>query len=649
MRKYLFFLLASFVLVPSLLFSQQVVNYKQLGVNLIRKGDYVEALEKLNFAIQLEPGSNDLYFLRGFAKFNLDDYLGAERDYTRSIELSPTLADAYHYRAIVRSQMTDYKGAFEDFSRALEINPSNPEVYINRARTNLSLKKYYSCIVDCRKAIELKEETEIVYLIMGTAELGIDRYPNAITDLDQAIKINPSNPYSFAQRGLVLMQLNKTDSAIIDLSQAVKLDSNNSYALFNRALAYAKKPDQNAALKDLDRVIRISPYNSYAYFNKAIVLINMNDKKGAIRNFDYVTRLNPKNLVSYYYRARIKAELKDYKGALEDLDKSIELCPDYGDAFYDRYQVRTKLNDHRGAHEDYNKAMELSKKNPLTPDSVKTEKDSYLKSLVKLSGDFEEMNTLNSKFQNQPIDIELLPMFAVDIEKANLERSWLYDAYRKDHYFSNLIALTNRPELVNDSIAAREIPEQSHLIDSIPNPESYYKRGVSYAFQKKYDLAFRDFTSSINLDSNAVLVYFSRAYTRYLLIQLILLQKEDPVQITIDGKSPVSQNPGKTERLEHTYESVLHDLDKAIALDTTFSFAHYNRGFVNCKMGNYNEAVRDFTNAIQDKPDFAEAYFCRGLIYILLEDPSKGCLDLSRAGELGILDSYKVMKRYCNN
>jgi tetratricopeptide (TPR) repeat protein len=645
-----FLLLTLLLAVPAILRSQQVINYKQLGVNYIRKGDFVKALETLNFAIQLEPGSNELFFLRGFAKFNLDDYLGAEHDYTRSIELSPTIADVFHYRAIVRSQMEDYKGAFEDYSKAIELNPSSPDVYVNRARTNLILKKYYSAIVDCRKAIELKDEQDMVYMIMGSAEMGIERYENAIADLNHAIGINPENPYGYAQRGLVFIQEKKVDSAITDFSRAIKLDSNNIYALFNRALAFSENHNLKAALEDLDKVIRLSPYNAYAYFNKAIVLINLDNKKEAIRNFDYVTRLNPKNLVTYYYRARLKMDLKDYKGALLDLDKAIELFPDYGDAYYDRFEIRTKLNDRKGAQEDYLKAMELSKKNPLTPDSTKSEKETYLKSLVRLSGDFEEMNTLNSKFQNQPVDIELIPMFTIDLVRSSLERSWLYDAYKKEYYFSNILALTPRNVAPDDSLISEEIRIQTQRIDSASGqPSAYYHRALSYNAGKKFDLAMKDYSSALKLDSNAIQVYFARAYTRYAIILQIQQQKEDPVQITIEGKPSERKEPVRTDELEHTYKAVISDLDKALALDPSFSFAHYNRGFINCKMGNYREAIRDFTNAIQDKSGFAEAYYNRGLIYILMEETKNGCEDLSHAGELGILDAYKVMKRYCNN
>mgnify|MGYP002512691932 CR=1 FL=1 len=32
---------------------------------------------------------------------------------------------------------------------------------------------------------------------------------------------------------------------------------------------------------------------------------------------------------------------------------------------------------------------------------------------------------------------------------------------------------------------------------------------------------------------------------------------------------------------------------------------------------------------------------------IYLKDKEKGCIDLSRAGELGVADAYGVIKKYC--
>jgi tetratricopeptide (TPR) repeat protein len=267
---------------------------------------------------------------------------------------------------------------------------------------------------------------------------------------------------------------------------------------------------------------------------------------------------------------------------------------------------------------------------------------------VKLSGDFEEMNTRTGKFQNQSIDIELKPMFSIFLWKAEYEKVLLYDAYNKNHYHFNIITLTNHPELFIDSICRKEIEIQSRLIDSASNiPLTWFRRAASYASLKNYNNAFSDYDSALSLDSSFILVYFSRANSRYDLIQFIqsLDNKED--QISIGINTPKGNKQISSKDLENTYEMVNQDFTRAIEIDSQFYFAYYNRGVVNCKIGNYKQAIDDFSEAIQCRDNFAEAIYNRGLIYILLNENQKGCEDLSRAGELGILDAYKVMKRYC--
>ena len=41
------------------------------------------------------------------------------------------------------------------------------------------------------------------------------------------------------------------------------------------------------------------------------------------------------------------------------------------------------------------------------------------------------------------------------------------------------------------------------------------------------------------------------------------------------------------------------------------------------------------------------AYYNRALVLIFIKDREKGCIDLSRAGELGIKDAYSVINKYC--
>ena len=62
-------------------------------------------------------------------------------------------------------------------------------------------------------------------------------------------------------------------------------------------------------------------------------------------------------------------------------------------------------------------------------------------------------------------------------------------------------------------------------------------------------------------------------------------------------------------------------------------------------MEDYDGATEAYGKAIALKPDFGEAYYNRG--YIALRDGrrSAGIADLSKAGELGIVPAYNLIKR----
>jgi tetratricopeptide (TPR) repeat protein len=73
----------------------------------------------------------------------------------------------------------------------------------------------------------------------------------------------------------------------------------------------------------------------------------------------------------------------------------------------------------------------------------------------------------------------------------------------------------------------------------------------------------------------------------------------------------------------------------------------FNLGNLYCLSSKFVESVQSYTNAITVYPYMGDAYFNRGLVLIYLKDKEKGCIDLSRAGELGVADAYSVISKYC--
>ena len=55
--------------------------------------------------------------------------------------------------------------------------------------------------------------------------------------------------------------------------------------------------------------------------------------------------------------------------------------------------------------------------------------------------------------------------------------------------------------------------------------------------------------------------------------------------------------------------------------------------------------MQAYSEAIKIDPEFGEAYFNRGLAYLNSGNKNQAFSDLSKAGELGVIPSYNILKR----
>ncbi len=59
-------------------------------------------------------------------------------------------------------------------------------------------------------------------------------------------------------------------------------------------------------------------------------------------------------------------------------------------------------------------------------------------------------------------------------------------------------------------------------------------------------------------------------------------------------------------------------------------------------------ALGDYNKAIKIDPHFAEAYFNRGILEIRMGDKNNACRDLYKAGELGFEEAFEAIEDYCH-
>ena len=76
---------------------------------------------------------------------------------------------------------------------------------------------------------------------------------------------------------------------------------------------------------------------------------------------------------------------------------------------------------------------------------------------------------------------------------------------------------------------------------------------------------------------------------------------------------------------------------------------HYNRGLAHSKKGELKLAIKNYTKAIELKPDYADAYYNRGGAFLRLGEREKAKSDLATARNLGsdaIVAVDKILRDY---
>lgn len=96
------------------------------------------------------------------------------------------------------------------------------------------------------------------------------------------------------------------------------------------------------------------------------------------------------------------------------------------------------------------------------------------------------------------------------------------------------------------------------------------------------------------------------------------------------------------------YYGAINDYTAAIGINENYIEAYFNRGKAKQFLQAYEDAINDCSKIIQINPKNFDAYFMRGILRIDFGDLKNGCLDLSKAGELGDLKAYESIKEKCN-
>jgi tetratricopeptide (TPR) repeat protein len=624
------------------------------GRQALSDGRYALAIENFNILSRLDTTDYWSFFFRGIAKYNLGDLRGAQTDFNTSVRLNPVFTNGFHYRAITESRFGDYEAAFRDFDRALELRPGQIGIYFSRGVANFLAQKFEDAVADFDYYIKKEPRDPSAFLNRGACYLFLADTTRALEDYNKAIRLDRTEPEGFVRRARVYAAQGRYDEAVDDLNMSIELDPQNTFAYFNRALIYYEQHRYNEAMADLDTVLEHEPGNALTLYNRSLIYAQVGAFEQALEDMDRVININPRNVLAHYNRAAIFVEMGRWQDALEDYNKAIELYPDFAKAYLNRSYVENMLGRTRESKADYQTAQQKVRDyRARSGESSFADTTRRYNALLALDADFAKKDFDNELLQHRDIDIRLRPLYkfslAAERENRNVALSRQYENVLIDRFIDAAptpITLGNTESRGTDE----------YLFTA--NAEEYFVKGLQELQRKQFNSALSWFDRAVNAaEDDVARDRYARYYKAFYLMNRGVLKAEmidfiasleGNVQ-TLSMDTEGSTRARVSDRVARTYDysDAIADIKEALAILPDIPYLYFDLGNLECLSSRFVEALENYDMAIKLYPNMGDAYYNRGLVLIYLKDKEKGCIDLSRAGELGVADSYSVIAKYC--
>lgn len=664
-----------------------------IGRNALYFEDYILAIQYFNQIIKAKPFLAEPYFYRALGKYYLEDFNGALNDCDEALKRNPYLVDAYNLRGILYQKLNKPEASVTDFKQGLKVDPLNVNLLINLGIAYIQTEQYDKAIETYSDVLKLSPNLIRAYLNRGLAKFSAQDTSGALEDFSKAIDANPYIPDGYVNRSMIQYYKSDFEGALSDINEAIKLRPDESSFYMNRAIIRYQLDDLRGAMADFDKFVAMEPRNALGYNNRGILRAEIGDLDGAIEDFSRVLALREDDLPTLYYRAMLYKEKGEFEKALSDFNIVADAYPDFAPVYYNRAEVKQALGQFESAQLDYNTAMklEMDRRNKIDQNAAdalaandqnnsgqnskepkrkatKKEGDRNIRNYNKIAvlDDFgtdqvEQLtpNTLRGKIQNRNIAIDLQRPYGITFFPGDTLVHRVRYFEKEVEELSNSFLFSHPLEISNATIEPdrdtsadifKTIADLDKKIDSVSSIDEkiiyLMERGLLYLDVLNLNNAIDNFNQVIELRPNYFLGYFARAFTRFRMEETLkeLNRQKQAADQSLIMTNKDDDELGKQTRM--TYEMIITDLQKVAEINSNFEFAWFNLGYFNSLLKNFDEAVKNYTKAIEENNEFAEAYFNRGLIRIYQGKKSEGTLDLSKAGELGVFEAYSVIKRY---
>ncbi|XP_048585429.1 uncharacterized protein LOC5512045 isoform X2 [Nematostella vectensis] len=519
-------------------------------------------------------------------------------------EKRETLAMYLCRRGAIHRKVGELKKAWDDLNKAIELE-------------NMLLDAYW--------------HRHLLYLLQNNKKAALD-------DLTFIIKHSSSQARAYRSRAELYRQEGDATMAIVNYSQAIKLNPNDVETYYQRAAMFKMRGDMLLALEDYKIASRLLPSKTEAMFEIGMYRFNNENWTGAVNDFTEILEQDPQDSRAYTYRGTVFAKMGQFSKALPDLAAGVHYNPDNAVAFYQRGCILRKIHPRR-ALQDFSVSLLLddSEENVMAfmhRGILYTD----LKRWEDAIPDFEAAIRLDPSLASAYVNIGLIYI----IKHSNYQKAirQYTSAIRVDPTYVR--ALICRAEAFQKMGMLQEaILDYARAIHMRPDVSDYHMaRGKLLLEQKKLDLASFHVKQAAQLNQG-----LGASATQQAVVHSFLKNFDQAIDVLeratrVKPSAQIFVLLGKTNMKAKRFEDAISSFLKAIEILTPWNSrnpmpleaagVYFLIGMCQSEVHNDSGALDAYNEAIKVNPDYAEAFYQRGLTKMKLSH-TKGVHDFNRA------------------
>ena len=224
----------------------------------VKEGNYDEAADYANRAVDLYPAEPRVYLNRADVLVLMNDYKGAAQDVISAISVSKDMTDAL--RRLVEMSSTNYDDVMGALSNSIDKAPDVGMFYYIRATVAMEHNHYSSALKDLNTIINKKlYDYHGIYYYSALANYNLSRYVEALNRINTAIMMDASRPDYYVLKARIQSAMGMTKDGLQSVAMALGQNPNYIDALREKALLNILEENYKVALTSINEALLNDP------------------------------------------------------------------------------------------------------------------------------------------------------------------------------------------------------------------------------------------------------------------------------------------------------------------------------------------------------------------------------------------------------